>query len=147
MTDRPPTQSEDLRQPETIGELLFAHCRPQPAIPAVLVFAFGILLPLMSIAPGAAVGNHQWLFWVFPVAIIASCALAVAAGFCSLFPTAVWIMLAIWVQRYIDSGQIPAWNRYLLIAGIAVAAAMIALQLWRAVTGKFVPTIRQGDER
>ena len=139
-------QEEGLRSPETLGELIFAHCRPQPAIPAVLVFALGVLLPVMSVAPGAAAAGDQWIFWVFPVAIVTSCGLAVAAGFCSLFPTAAWIVLAVWAQRFIDSGQMPAWNRYLLLAGCGVAAAMLAVQIWRAVSGKFVPTIRLSDE-
>ena len=128
-----------VRDPETFGEMLIANMRPQPAIPAVLVFAISVFIPVFVYDSGDSGSAFQWLI---PVGILISCGLAVAAGFCSLFPQIAWIALAAWAMKFTLSGPLPVYNRTVLATGIAIAAAMIVFQIWRVATGKFRPTIR-----
>lgn len=135
------------RPPANLRERLLAHCRPQPAIPAVIVFFLGVLLPVLSQDPqtGAAPGDAAdlWLNLLVTGGIVASCALAVAAGFCSVFPQAAWFALAVWCLSLPGAALFPAYVRGLLYLGMAVAAGMLVCQAWRVRTGRFVPTIRE----
>jgi len=131
------------RAPETPGETLLAHFKPQPAIPALFVLLLSILIPVMSAGPGPAAGDGGSIFLLLiPVGIVVSCGLAIAAGFCSLFPTLAWIALAVWAIRFTQSGPLPDYNRLVLLAGIIAAVVMFFVQVWRAKTGRFEPTIR-----
>jgi len=134
-----------VRAPETLGEKLLANFKPQPAIPALFVFVLCIFISALSHDPGAVTGTETggsaWLLLI-PVGIVVSCGLAVAAGFCSLFPQLAWIVLATWALKFTQSGPWPAYNRWVLLVGIITAAAMVIVQIWRVRTGKFQPTIR-----
>jgi len=134
-----------VRAPETLGEKLLANFKPQPAIPALFVFVLCIFISALSHDPGAVTGTETggsaWLLLI-PVGIVVSCGLAVAAGFCSLFPQLAWIALATWALKFTQSGLWPAYNRWVLLTGIVTAAAMVFVQIWRVRTGKFQPTIR-----
>jgi hypothetical protein len=142
MGDQEPLDSAH-RVPETLGETILAHCKPQPAIPALFVFAISIFVPVISAGSGSATGDGGSIFLLLiPVGIVASCGLAIAAGFCSLFPTLAWIALATWAIRFTESGPLPGYNRLVLLAGIIAALAMFFVQVWRAKTGRFQPTIR-----
>lgn len=134
--------SDTVRAPATFGEMLTANLRPQPAIPAMVVLLVTIMVPVLSQQPGAPPGPDSMLEWLIPVGVIVSCGLAIAAGFCSLFPQLAWILVASWAIKFTAGGPLPAYNRYVLIAGIAAAAVMIVVQVWRVRTGRFVPTIR-----
>jgi len=134
----------EVRAPENFGEMLTANLRPQPAIPAMIVLLFTIIIPVLSHEPGAAAGGSV-LSLLIPAGIVASCGLAIAAGFCSLFPQAAWILVAWWALKFTENGPLPAYNRYVLIAGMIAAGAMIVAQIWRVRTGKFTPTIRVED--
>ncbi len=139
------TDEPAVRAPQSIVESIIAHCRPQPAIPAVLVFVISILFPVMSWEPNAVASS--WLLLV-PVGLLASCGLAIAAGFCSLFPQLAWIAMASWALKFTQAGPLPAYNRFVLLAGIAAAAIMVGVQAWRGLTGRFQPTIRvERDDR
>jgi hypothetical protein len=142
--DRQPAPEHDaeLRPPRGLGETLAANFRPQPAIPALFVLLLTIFVPVLSHQPGAAAGAGWALTVLVPLGILASCGLAIAAGFCSLFPQLAWIAVALWALQFTDGGPLPSYNRYVLIVGMVAAAAMIVLQVWRVRTGKFVPTIR-----
>ena len=127
------------RVPSTPLEILTANCRPQPAIPAVLV------LLLCGLFAGSAVkaGGASFAAWALTAGLLASCGLAIAAGFCSLFPTLAWIGLAGLLFR---SG-IPALavhSRMALTAGMLAATVMTVVQVWRVKTGRFVPTLSDG---
>ena len=141
------SQQTGYRAPATPGETLLANFRPQPAIPALIVFVLTIFIPVLSAGPGAATGaDGSFLLLLIPVGIAVSCGLAVAAGFCSLFPPAAWIAIAIWAFRFTRSGPLPGYNRMVLLAGIVTAAVMILVQVWRVRTGRFRPTVRIDDE-
>ena len=132
-----------VRAPQTLREKLLANFKPQPAIPALIVLVISILVPTMTHDPGVASGAGGSIFlYLIPVGIVASCALAVAAGFCSLFPQLAWIAMAAWAIKFTRDGPLPAYNRWVLLAGIVAAAAMVVVQIWRVRTGKFKPTIR-----
>ncbi len=130
------------RAPAGLVEKLLANFRPQPAIPAVLVFMLSVLIPIVSLSRQGAASSDSVFMWLVPLGILASCGLAIAAGFCSFFPQTIWIAAAVWALRFTDNGPLPAYNRYVLIAGIVAAAIMIVVQAWRVYTGRFVPTIR-----
>lgn len=132
-----------VRVPETFAEMLIANMRPQPAIPAVFVFAISVFIPFFVYDSAAGGSVFQWLI---PIGILISCGLAVAAGFCSLFPQIVWIALAVWAMKFTLAGPLPGYNRTVLAVGIAVAGAMIVFQIWRVATGRFRPTIRVDSE-
>mgnify|MGYP000362439239 CR=1 FL=1 len=142
MNDKEPIDSTH-RAPQTLGESLLAHFKPQPAIPAMFVFVLSIFIPVILAGPEFATGDGGSIFLLLiPVGIVVSCGLAIAAGFCSLFPTLVWIALAGWAIRFTQSGQLPGYNRLVLLAGIIAAVVMFFVQVWRAKTGRFRPTIR-----
>jgi hypothetical protein len=130
------------RSPAGLLESLIANCRPQPAIPALLV----LMLTLMfAVTRGAApAGGADWTTWVTVAGLLASCGLAIAAGFCSLFPPLSWIVVA-WLGLDVI-GRVPgaAYTRATFVAGVVAAVLMIALQTWRVRTGRFVPTIGAG---
>ncbi len=126
-------------------EHVTANLRPGPAIPGVLVLLMTIMFTIVT-RGGPDAGETSWMILLVPVGILASCGLAIAAGFCSFFPQLAWIALATWALRFTAAGgPLPAYNRYVLIAGMVAAAAMIGLQFWRVRTGKFVPTIRDPE--
>jgi hypothetical protein len=141
-----PAGEEDgppVRTPQTPGEKLRANFKPQPAIPALIVLIISILVPAMSHDPNMVNGDSGSMFLLLiPLGIVVSCGLAVAAGFCSLFPQIAWIAMATWALKFTQGGPLPAYNRWVLLAGIVAAAAMVVMQIWRVKTGKFQPTIR-----
>jgi len=142
MSDKEPLDPA-FRNPETLIETLLANIKPQPAIPALIVLVISILAPAMLTDPGATTGAEgSALLLLIPVGIVISCGLAVAAGFCSLFPPLAWIAIAVWAFKFTQSGPLPGYNRMVLLAGIVVAAAMVVVQIWRVRTGRFQPTIR-----
>ncbi|HJP39568.1 MAG: hypothetical protein QF483_05445 [Gammaproteobacteria bacterium] len=131
------------RAPQTAGETLMANFKPQPAMPALIVFVLSVLLPAMSAGQNAVAGDGGSVFLLFiPVGIIVSCGLAIAAGFCSLFPQGAWIALAVWSLEFMQAESLPGYNRIVLLAGIFIVAVMFVVQVWRVKTGKFQPTIR-----
>ena len=142
MSDTGPDASHEpeFRGPEGLMESLTANSRPQPAIPAMIVLLITIMLPAMSYDP--AVTEMSWTQWLIPVGLLASCGLAIAAGFCSFFPHVAWMLVAAWAMKFTAGGPLPAYNRYVLIAGMVAAAIMLAVQVWRVRTGRFTPTIR-----
>jgi hypothetical protein len=120
---------------------LLAHWRPQPAIPAVLV----LLLTLMMAMSTARSGQTSVLMlWLIPAGVLASCGLAVAAGFCSFFPQSVWILLVVLQGQVLRAVPGNQWNDLAMKTGIALAVGGLVLQAWRVRTGKFVPTIAPG---
>ncbi len=124
------------RAPRTPLEILTANSRPQPAIPAVLV------LLLCGLFAGSAVqaGSGSFAAWGLTIGLLASCGLAIAAGFCSVFPTLVWIGLAGLLFRS-SFPVLALHSRAALLAGALAAAVMTGVQLWRVRTGRFVPTL------
>lgn len=126
------------RPPRTTLEKLTANSRPQPAIPAVLV------LMICGLFAGAAVkaGSGSLAAWGLTAGLLASCGLAVAAGFCSVFPTLAWIGLA-WLLLGAAAPDLALHTRVALGAGTIAAAAMTLVQVWRVRTGRFVPTITE----
>lgn len=148
-TGRAGSESPGGRAPKGWLETAIANCRPQPAIPALLVLLLSVLLPLTSQTPADApsADTASPLLLLVPVGILVSCGLAIAAGFCSLFPTAAWIGLGFWVLRFAQpDGPLPAYNVYVIGAGMLAAATMFLGQLWRIRTHRFVPTIRDDRE-
>lgn len=147
-TEVPDTQVADGgRPPEGLVETVTANCRPQPAIPGVLVLMLTLLLPVMSQDPQASGPSESLLMWAVPVGILASCGLAIAAGFCSFFPQLAWIGLATWGMKFTAAGgPLPAYNRWVLVAGMVAATLMLGVQLWRVITRRFVPTIVDADD-
>jgi len=126
------------RPPRTPLETITANSRPQPAIPAVLV------LMLCGLFTGGAVqaGSASFAAWALTAGLLASCGLAVAAGFCSVFPTLAWIGLAglLFGAR---ADLLPLHTQVALGAGMLAAAGMTLVQVWRVRTGRFVPTITE----
>ena len=120
-------------------ETALAHCRPQPAIPALLAMFVFVLLPAVSGVPEAG----AWKAWLMHAGVVVSCALAVAAGFCSLAPHALWAILAVWAVSLL-AGNLPTLS-ILLYSGLLTVAVMAAVQAWRIITRRFVPTIRDSD--
>ena len=124
------------RPPQTPLENFTANCRPQPAIPAVLV----LLICAMLVGP--ALGGGTLVGWGLTVGVLASCGLAIAAGFCSFFPTAIWIALALLLFGR-SAASLPLHTQVALYGGVVAAAGMIGVQVWRVRTGRFVPTITE----
>jgi len=124
------------RAPRTPLEIITANSRPQPAIPAVLV------LLICGLFAGAAVqaGSGSFAAWGLTIGLLASCGLAIAAGFCSVFPTLVWIGLAGLLFRS-SFAVLALHSRAALVAGVVAAAVMTVVQIWRVKTGRFAPTI------
>jgi hypothetical protein len=123
-------------------EAVLANCRPQPALPAVLVFMLTLLLA-MSAARNA--GDPGWISWLVPLGVLVSAGLAVGAGFCSLFPQAAWLLLAVWGLPSLTAGGPPPVTLYVVYLGMAAVVVMFVGQLWRIATGRFVPTIADDD--
>ncbi|NND37156.1 MAG: hypothetical protein HKN81_08470 [Gammaproteobacteria bacterium] len=132
-----------VRAPEGIVETLIVNFRPQPAIPAVFVLFLTVLVAVFTFDPDAERGI---LILLAPVGILASCGLAIAAGFCSLFPQAIWILIAAWALKFTNTGPLPPYNRYVLFAGMFACAVMFVAQIWRVRIGRFVPTIRIDED-
>jgi hypothetical protein len=121
-------------------ESLTANCRPQPAVPALLVLMLTLMFAATRGAPPPA--GPDWTTWVTVAGLLASCGLAIAAGFCSLFPPLSWIVVA-WLGLDV-AGRVPgaAFTRAAVFAGIVAAVGVVLVQLWRVRTGRFVPTIQ-----
>jgi hypothetical protein len=120
---------------------LLAHCRPQPAIPGVLVLMLTLLVALPAAgaaSPGAVIA------WGVPLGLLASAGLALAAGFCSFFPPVAWLAIA-WLAAGSLRAIAAPWIEAAVWLGSAIAAAGIAIQAWRVATRRFVPTIEKGD--
>jgi hypothetical protein len=130
------------RAPENIVETIAANLRPQPAIPAVLVLLLTVMFAVFTYDPE---GSRSMLIFLATAGIFASCGLAIAAGFCSLFPQAAWILIAAWALKFTSSGPLPSYNRYVLFAGMFACGVMLVVQLWRVRTGRFAPTVRIDD--
>lgn len=135
------------RPPANLFESFAANCRPQPAIPALLVLLLCGLYFFMATAPTLVPGAGAVTpalslvaAWGITLGVLVSCALAVAAGFCSLFPMLAWIGLSLLLFGS-RMALLPWHTRAALLAGIAAAALMVAVQIWRVRTGRFVPTI------
>ena len=79
---------------------------------------------------------------MLPAGIVVSCGLAVAAGFCSLFPQIAWLALALVSLPALERAQVPGYVSLLMVAGMLAAVVMLFVQLWRVRTARFVPTIR-----
>ena len=94
---------------------------------------------------GSAVraGGASFAAWGLTAGLLVSCGLAVAAGFCSVFPTLAWIGLAGLLFRS-SVTALAAHSRLALGAGMVAAAVMTVVQVWRVRTGRFVPTISDG---
>jgi len=140
--------SAEGRPPRGWLETLQANSRPQPAIPAVLVLLLSVMVPVMSLEPGAVPdhANASVVWLLLPVALLASCGLAIAAGFCSVFPQLIWIAIAAWALKFTAAGgPMPAYNRYVLIAGMLACGGMLLFQVHRVRTRRFVPTIRDPE--
>ena len=109
-----------------------------------MVFVLFVLLPLLSTGPqGGSAESGPWLTLAMAAGIIGSCALAVAAGFCSVFPQAVWFALSTWCLQLPGTSTAPGYVRVLLLLGLVVVTGMAAYQLWRIYTGRFSPTVRE----
>ena len=118
---------------------VFAHLRPQPAIPAVFVLLLVSLLPRMSVnalEPGALVT------WGIPIGLLASAGLALAAGFCSFFPPLIWLVFA-WGGPLASIGAAAPAQRAALWVAPAMAIGALGIQAWRVITGRFKPTIER----
>lgn len=128
------------RAPRTTLETVTANSRPQPAIPAVLV------LMLCGLFAGAAMqgGSGSFAAWALTVGLLASCGLAIAAGFCSVFPPLAWIGLA-WLLFGAAASELAMHTRVALGAGTVAAVAMTLAQVWRVRTRRFVPTITEDE--
>jgi len=126
------------RPPRTTLEIVTANSRPQPAIPAVLV------LMICGLFAGAAVqaGGGSFVAWALTAGLLASAGLAIAAGFCSVFPTLAWIGLA-WLLLGSSAPELALHTRLALGFGTFASAAMTLFQIWRVRTRRFVPTITE----
>ncbi len=127
------------RPPQTLTEQVLANSRPQPAIPALLALMLMVLLPALS----AKTGISAWQIWLIPAGVMVSAGLAIAAGFCSLAPQLIWVALSLWGLTLIDKADLPAWHNMIFYFGLAAVSAMFFVQIWRIVTGRFVPTISE----
>jgi len=132
------------RAPQTPAEHVFLNCRPQPAIPALLVLLVMVIMPALLATSQPEVSDF-WL-WLMGSGVVLSAGLAVAAGFCSLAPQVLWIGAAIWALSLF--GRLGLGSLQLLVqAGMACVALMAAVQVWRIATARFVPTVMEaGDD-
>lgn len=126
------------RPPRSLIEHLAGNCRPWPALPAGLVLA----ISLMPVLRADGIGDTSaWLAIAVAGGLTLSCALAIAAGFCSLVPQAVWLAGAFWALSLLRQGLLPSWYEWVLYPGLVAVLAMIGIQIWRIITGRFVPTV------
>lgn len=120
---------------------VLAHCRPQPAIPAMLVLVITLLIALPAAGqpqPGAMVT------WGVPLGLLASAGLALAAGFCSFFPPAAWLGIAWLAADTLTPASVPAAApTHWVASGMCVIA--LGLQSWRVLTRRFVPSRDDGS--
>lgn len=130
------------RPPQTLTEQILANTRPQPAIPAVLALMLMVLLPAMS----AGAGVSAWHVWLLPVGVLVSAGLAVAAGFCSLAPQLIWLLLSLWGLTLVGRTELPVWHETIFYLAAIAVSAMFFIQLWRIITRRFVPTINEAKE-
>lgn len=112
-----------------------AHCRPQPALPALLV----LLLTSLGADALEVSGSHSLGAWILAGGLLLSAGLAVAAGFCSFTPPLVWLLLAPFLGARAQDLLTPA-GRLVLWFSAGVLVLMLLLQGWRAKTRRFVPT-------
>lgn len=126
------------RPPETIAETIAANCRPQPAIPSILVL---VVTLFYASARGGTDDVSVWTVAIVIGGLAVSCGLAIAAGFCSLFPPLVWIVVAGLGLGPIGSIAGSGFARATVFVGMLAAAAMTIAQVWRVRTGRFSPTI------
>lgn len=126
------------RPPIGFSETALAHCRPQPAIPAVLSMLLLVLYPLIS----NAMAGSGWLPLLVAAGTLVSCGLAIAAGFCSFFPPLIWLGLAGWCSTLPGFAALPGYNTVVLMLGAVCAVAMLGVQAQRVRSGQFVPTVR-----
>lgn len=126
--------------PRTRFDQITAHLRPQPAIPAVAVLMLSVAFAASSTSASTFVP------WLIGAGILASCSLAVAAGFCSFFPQLAWIVLALLFLNARGEWAHAAPVRVAFFAGLVMAAAMVAVQAWRVRTGRFVPTFEDDED-
>lgn len=134
------------RAPATLLESAIANCRPQPAIPAVLVLLFTLMFAGASGGAPSGADSATAGTWIVTAGIVASCGLAVAAGFCSYFPPLAWIAVAFLSRGLLFAVPGRPVVTVALAAGTAAAAAMLLVQFWRVRTGKFVPTVSDSVE-
>lgn len=125
------------RAPQTALVILAAHCRPQPAIPSVL-------LMMLTLAGASAAGSGGiWAGLLIGGGIVASCGLGIAAGFCSFVPPLAWLALAWLGQGLFAAAAGAPYTGYVLLACGIASVAMLGVQIWRVRTGRFVPTIKE----
>jgi hypothetical protein len=129
------------RSPANWQEALIANCRPQPAIPAALIGMLALSFAVILRDPQTGLPATGVAAIFVSLGIGTSCGLAIAAGFCSLVPQAIWLALAFWGLRLTASGTLPAYNTYVLTAGMVAVVIMFAVQVWRIKTRRFVPSI------
>lgn len=130
------------RAPRGFLETLLANCRPQPAIPAVLVL---LLTLMLAMASAGTVEAGLLVTWGIPVGVLIACGLAVASGFCSFFPPLIWIALAWFGLGSVSRTPAATAGSFAVYAGTFAAVAMLVLQAWRVHTGRFKPTIGAVD--
>ena len=136
-----------VRPPVGLAESVVANCRPQPAIPTLLVLLITLTIATLSAGPPPIAGAEPGPFsLLIPLGLLISCGLAEAAGFCSFAPPLGWIVVAAWGLRFTHNGVLPAYNRYVLLLGMGIAITMMAVQAWRVATGRFQPTVRDHAE-
>ena len=133
---------DQTRPPANWQETLLANFRPQPAIPAVLVIMLAFSFAAMTRDPQTSAAGFSLSALLITLAIVASCGLAIAAGFCSLFPQLIWFLLALWGLRLTAAGTLADYNVYVLWLGMFAVVIMFFAQAWRVKTGRFVPSIR-----
>jgi hypothetical protein len=121
-------------------EAIAANCRPQPAIPLVLVFMITLLGAASARDGGVLAG------WLIGAGILASCGLGIAAGFCSFAPPAAWLALALLGRETFRAAAGAPYTEYALWLGAIASIAMLGVQAWRVRTGRFVPTIEAAPD-
>lgn len=125
------------RAPRNLIEAVIANCRPQPAIPAMLVLVLTLMFAASSVA--------SWAPWAVAAGLVVSCGLAIAAGFCSFFPPLAWLAVAWLAADVLARLPGPLVARVALLVGTVAAVAMLGAQAWRVKTGRFVPTISDAE--
>lgn len=129
------------RPPATLLESVTANFRPQPAIPAALVLMLALMFA-MSLGTGHdGSGDPTTDTWIVVAGLVASCGLAIAAGFCSFFPPLAWLGVALLARDVIRHVPGSALAEAALVACAGASVVMLAAQAWRVRTGRFVPTI------
>ncbi len=129
------------RPPANWQEALIVNCRPQPAIPAVLIGMLALSFAVILRDPQSGLPATGVAAVYVSLGLGPSCGLAIAAGCCSLAPQAIWLALAFWGLNLTASGMLPAYNTYVLTAGMVAVVIMFVVQVWRIKTRRFVPSI------